>query len=200
MQEEAQEVPVEIIAKADGEAVRVFGDAVKQAGKASPEGQGNWPPRPLRILCSITTDLRTGLIGTPEFIARRIVEYKQAGVDLILSAFLHFQEEVEYFENVLVLVRQYEAEAGLDADEIGYWSTRSRSSARQGSGVCPLELGQRRKAGDVRASQIALRYKKEGRWWQQTGWMWKLPSGIMHALQQGLIQGQRNSLACLLWA
>ena len=44
-------------------------------------------------------------------IAERIVEYKAAGVDLILSAFLHFQEEVEYFgKRVLPLVRQYERE------------------------------------------------------------------------------------------
>jgi FMNH2-dependent dimethyl sulfone monooxygenase len=55
---------------------------------------------------------RTGLIGTPEHIARRIVEYKAAGVDLILSGFLHFQEEVEYFgKRVMPLVREYERAA-----------------------------------------------------------------------------------------
>jgi FMNH2-dependent dimethyl sulfone monooxygenase len=52
---------------------------------------------------------RTGLIGTPEYIAQRIVEYTAVGVDLILSAFLHFQEEVEYFgKRVLPLVRELE--------------------------------------------------------------------------------------------
>ncbi|EOY5000855.1 dimethyl sulfone monooxygenase SfnG, partial [Acinetobacter baumannii] len=39
----------------------------------------------------------------------RIVALKNVGVDLILSGFLHFIEEVEYFgEKVLPLVRQLE--------------------------------------------------------------------------------------------
>mgnify|MGYP006373194715 CR=1 FL=1 len=43
-------------------------------------------------------------------IAERIVELKSVGVDLILSGFLHFIEEVEYFgEKVLPLVRELEA-------------------------------------------------------------------------------------------
>jgi FMNH2-dependent dimethyl sulfone monooxygenase len=117
--EEAQEVLADIIRHADGDAVRAFGDAAKQAGKASPEGQGNWATSTFEDLVQYNDGFRTGLIGTPEHIARRIVEFKKAGVDLILSAFLHFQEEVEYFgKNVLPLVRQYEAEAGLDADDI----------------------------------------------------------------------------------
>ncbi|MFW1969635.1 dimethyl sulfone monooxygenase SfnG, partial [Acinetobacter guillouiae] len=42
-------------------------------------------------------------------IAERIVALKNVGVDLILSGFLHFIEEVEYFgEKVLPLVRQLE--------------------------------------------------------------------------------------------
>ena len=49
------------------------------------------------------------MIGTPQQIAERIVDLKSVGVDLILSGFLHFIEEVEYFgENVLPLVRQIE--------------------------------------------------------------------------------------------
>jgi dimethylsulfone monooxygenase len=38
---------------------------------------------------------RTPLIGTPEQVARRIVEYRGLGVDLILAGFLHYHEEVE---------------------------------------------------------------------------------------------------------
>lgn len=117
--EEAQEVLADIIRHADGEAVRAFGDAAKQAGKSSPEGQGNWATSTFEDLVQYNDGFRTGLIGTPEHIARRIVAFKKAGVDLILSAFLHFQEEVEYFgKYVLPLVRQYEAEAGLDDDGI----------------------------------------------------------------------------------
>jgi FMNH2-dependent dimethyl sulfone monooxygenase len=49
------------------------------------------------------------LIGTPQQIAERIVALKNVGVDLVLSGFLHFIEEVEYFgEKVLPLVRQLE--------------------------------------------------------------------------------------------
>ncbi|MCF5395858.1 dimethyl sulfone monooxygenase SfnG, partial [Pseudomonas syringae] len=41
-----------------------------------------------------------------------IVELKSVGVDLVLSAFLHFQEEVAYFGRyVLPLVRELEAAA-----------------------------------------------------------------------------------------
>ncbi|NAT17481.1 dimethyl sulfone monooxygenase SfnG, partial [Pseudomonas syringae pv. actinidifoliorum] len=55
---------------------------------------------------------KTNLIGTPRQIAERIVELKSIGVDLVLSAFLHFQEEVAYFgEHVLPLVRELEAAA-----------------------------------------------------------------------------------------
>lgn len=54
---------------------------------------------------------KTNLIGTPRQIAERIVELKAVGVDLILSGFLHFIEEVEYFgAKVLPLVRELEAQ------------------------------------------------------------------------------------------
>jgi FMNH2-dependent dimethyl sulfone monooxygenase len=52
---------------------------------------------------------RTNLIGTPQQIAERIVELKSVGVDLVLTGFLHFIEEVEYFgKRVLPLVRELE--------------------------------------------------------------------------------------------
>lgn len=108
-EEEAKRVLAEIIAKADSEAVHAFGDAVKQAGKASPEGQGNWSNSSFEDLVQYNDGFRTNLIGTPEQIAERIVAYKRVGVDLILGGFLHFQEEVEYFgKRVLPLVRELE--------------------------------------------------------------------------------------------
>src|SRR6478736_875783 len=108
-EEEAKRVLAEIIEKADPEAVNAFGDAVKQAGKASPEGQGNWATSTFEDLVQYNDGFRTNLIGTPEQIAERIVAYKAVGVDLILGGFLHFQEEVEYFgRRVLPLVRQLE--------------------------------------------------------------------------------------------
>ena len=93
-EEEARAVLDEIIAKADYEAVNAFGDAVKQAGKASPEGDGNWAKSTFEDLVQYNDGFKTNLIGTPRQIAERIVALKAAGVDLVLSAFLHFHEEV----------------------------------------------------------------------------------------------------------
>lgn len=111
-EEEAKRVLAEIIAKADAEAVNAFGDAVKQAGKASPEGKGNWATSTFEDLVQYNDGFRTNLIGTPEQIAERIVAFKRVGVDLILGGFLHFQEEIEYFgKKVLPLVRELERAA-----------------------------------------------------------------------------------------
>jgi dimethylsulfone monooxygenase len=108
-EEEAKKVLADIIKHADAEAVHAFGDAVKQAGKASPEGQGNWATSSFEDLVQYNDGFRPGLVGTPEQIARRIVDYKAVGVDLILGGFLHYIEEVEYFgKRVLPLVRELE--------------------------------------------------------------------------------------------
>lgn len=109
---EAKAVLQEIIDKADPEAVNAFGDAVKQAGKASPEGEGNWAKSTFQDLVQYNDGFKTNLIGTPRQIAERIVALKAVGVDLVLSGFLHFQEEVAYFgEKVVPLVRELEARA-----------------------------------------------------------------------------------------
>ncbi|MEX3959024.1 dimethylsulfone monooxygenase SfnG [Trinickia sp. EG282A] len=106
---EAKAVLDDIIENAHIEAVNAFGDAVKQAGKASPEGEGNWAKSTFEDLVQYNDGFRTNLIGTPEQIAERIVELKSIGVDLVLAGFLHFVEEVEYFGNkVLPLVRELE--------------------------------------------------------------------------------------------
>jgi len=109
---EARAVVAEIIDKADPEAVQAFGHEVKQAGKASPEGEGNWANSSFEDLVQYNDGFKTNLIGTPEQIAERIVALRSVGVDLVLTGFLHFQEEIEYFgRRVLPLVRQLEAEA-----------------------------------------------------------------------------------------
>ena len=109
-EEEAKKVLADIVKHADREAVNAFGDAVKQAGKASPEGQGNWANSSFEDLVQYNDGFRPNLVGTPEQIARRILEYKAVGVDLVLSGFLHYHEEVEYFgKRVLPLVRELEA-------------------------------------------------------------------------------------------
>lgn len=108
-EEEAKKVLADIVAHADKEAVNAFGDAVKQAGKASPEGQGNWATSSFEDLVQYNDGFRPNLIGTPEQIAHRILEYRAAGVDLVLAGFLHYHEEVEYFgKRVLPIVRELE--------------------------------------------------------------------------------------------
>ncbi|HTV23177.1 MAG TPA: dimethyl sulfone monooxygenase SfnG [Polyangiaceae bacterium] len=106
---EARDVLKEIIDKANPEAVNAFGHEVKQAGKASPEGEGNWAKSSFEDLVQYNDGFRTNLIGTPEQVAERIVALKSAGVNLVLLGFLHYLEEVEYFgKRVLPLVRQLE--------------------------------------------------------------------------------------------
>lgn len=109
-EEEAKAVLKEIIDKANPEAVNAFGHEVKNAGAASPEREGNWAKSTFEDLVQYNDGFKTNLIGTPQQIAERIVELKAVGVDLVLTGFLHFQEEVAYFgEKVLPLVRALEA-------------------------------------------------------------------------------------------
>jgi FMNH2-dependent dimethyl sulfone monooxygenase len=112
---EAKETLREIIAKAHVEAVEGFGSAVKQAGASAQDKKGMWADSTFEDLVQYNDGFRTQLIGTPEQVATRIVEYRKIGVDLILTGFLHFQEEVERFgQDVLPIVRALEVENGLD--------------------------------------------------------------------------------------
>jgi FMNH2-dependent dimethyl sulfone monooxygenase len=116
---EARDTLREIIAKAHVEAVEGFGDAVKQAGQSASDKQGMWADSSFEDLVQYNDGFRTQLIGTPEQVARRIVEYRGLGVDLILAGFLHYHEEVERFgRDVLPIVRELEVEAGLDRDAV----------------------------------------------------------------------------------
>jgi FMNH2-dependent dimethyl sulfone monooxygenase len=111
---EAQDVLRKIIEQADVEAVHGFGEAVKQAGKASPQGEGMWAQSKFDDLVQYNDGFKSGLVGTPQQIAERIVAYKAVGVNLVLGGFLHYLEEVEYFgKRVLPLVRELEAKAGV---------------------------------------------------------------------------------------
>lgn len=119
-EEEAQAVLQDIIKHAHVEAVHAFGDAVQQAGRASPEGEGNWAKSTFEDLVQYNDGFKTNLIGTPQQIAERIVALKAVGVDLVLTGFLHFIEEVEYFgQKVLPLVRELEARQAASAGAAG---------------------------------------------------------------------------------
>ncbi|MBV4366573.1 dimethylsulfone monooxygenase SfnG [Erwinia phyllosphaerae] len=108
-EQEAQQVLQEILNHANPDAVKGFQHEVKNAGSASPEGEGNWARSTLEDLVQYNDGFKTNLIGTPQQIAERIVAMKHAGVDLMLLGFLHFQEEVEFFgREVIPLVRELE--------------------------------------------------------------------------------------------
>jgi FMNH2-dependent dimethyl sulfone monooxygenase len=96
--------------------VKAFGHEVRNAGKASPEGEGNWAKSSFEDLVQYNDGFKSNLIGTPDQIAGRILALKDAGADLALLGFLHFQEEVAYFgAEVIPRVRALEAARALRA-------------------------------------------------------------------------------------
>jgi len=108
---EATETLREIVAKAHRPAVEGFAAAVKEAGQSTKDGKGMWEDSTFEDLVQYNDGFRTGLIGTPEQIAERIIEFKKVGVNLLLTAYLHFQEEVAAFgRDVLPIVRELEAD------------------------------------------------------------------------------------------
>ncbi|HEY0496021.1 MAG TPA: dimethyl sulfone monooxygenase SfnG [Kutzneria sp.] len=113
---EAKEVLREIVAKADVDAVKGFGSAVTQAGQSTGNRTGMWQDSSFEDLVQYNDGFRTRLIGTPEQVATRIMEYRRRGVDLLLLGFLHYLEEVEYFgSKVLPIVRELEADLDKSA-------------------------------------------------------------------------------------
>jgi dimethylsulfone monooxygenase len=109
-EEEAVETLREIIVNADVEAVKGFGEAVKQAGQSSSEGEGMWANSSFEDLVQYNDGFKTGLIGTADQVADRIMELKDLGVNIILCGFLHYDWELENFgKNVIPLVREREA-------------------------------------------------------------------------------------------
>ncbi|WP_339306584.1 dimethylsulfone monooxygenase SfnG [Paenibacillus sp. FSL R5-0519] len=109
-EEEALEVLRQIILHADPEAVEGFRSQVQFAGKASPEQEGMWANSNFDDLVQYNDGFKTGLIGTPEQVADRIIALKKVGVNLILTGFLHYDEDIQAFgEKVIPLVREKEA-------------------------------------------------------------------------------------------
>jgi FMNH2-dependent dimethyl sulfone monooxygenase len=118
---EARDTLREIVEKAHRPAVEGFRDAVQEAGASTKDGRGMWADSTFEDLVQYNDGFKTQLIGTPEQIAERIVEYKKIGVNLFLTCYLHFQEEVAAFgTDILPIVRQLEADAaraaGVDFD------------------------------------------------------------------------------------
>ena len=122
---EAREVLREIVDKADVGAVEGFRKSVQQAGNATSDGKGMWADSEFADLVQYNDGFRTGLIGTPEQIAHRIIEYKKRGADLLLLGFLHYLEDVEHFgRKILPIVRELEADLDRTGDPIGVGNAR----------------------------------------------------------------------------
>ncbi|OAL33244.1 hypothetical protein AYO20_07561 [Fonsecaea nubica] len=117
-EEEAIRVLQEIQGKADKEAVEAFGDQVKNAGASTADKTGMWANSKFEDLVQYNDGFKTKLIGTPQQIADRILLLKSLGVSILLTAFLHYDDEVEQFgKEVIPLVRKLEAEGrGKDAE------------------------------------------------------------------------------------
>ncbi len=114
---EAVEQLREIIANADVDAVEGFRKSVQAAGASTADGKGMWADSTFDDLVQYNDGFRTRLIGDPEQVARRIIEYKKLGVNLFLLGFLHFQEELERFgTQVIPIVRELEADLAASVD------------------------------------------------------------------------------------
>lgn len=92
----------EIIERADRDAVEGFAESVRQAGQSSSDGKGMWANSSFEDLVQYNDGFRTGLIGTAEQITDRISELREIGVDLVLTGYLNFQEELERFGREII--------------------------------------------------------------------------------------------------
>lgn len=116
-EEEAFRVLSEIQGKADAEAVEGFRQQVQNAGASTANKSGMWANSKAKDLVQYNDGFKTKLIGTKEQIAERICLLKSLGVSIILTAFLHYEEEIESFgKEILPLVRDLEKQ-GRGKDE-----------------------------------------------------------------------------------
>lgn len=100
----------EIIDHADPNLVEGFAQQAKNAGQSTREKVGMWENSSFADLVQPNDGFKTGLIGPAELIADRIRQYYEVGVDLILTSFLHFSDELPAFgRQVIPLVRQLKA-------------------------------------------------------------------------------------------
>src|SRR5699024_3022132 len=110
-EEEAVQLLRDIVSNADDKAVKGFQEAVKEAGQSSKEKDGMWANSYKEDLVQYNDGYKTGLIGTAEQVANRIIELKKIGVDLVLTGHFHYEEDLRRFgEEVIPLVKQKEQE------------------------------------------------------------------------------------------
>lgn len=106
---EAKAVQEEIVRLADPEALEGFAQAVKQAGLATQDQLGMWANSRKQDLVQPNDGFKTGLIGTREQIAERIVQLREIGIDLVLVGVLNYDWELAAFgEQIIPQVRALE--------------------------------------------------------------------------------------------
>lgn len=135
-EEEAIRVLQEIQGKADREAVEGFRQQVQNAGSSTANKTGMWADSKFEDLVQVrrytfltlisfgltnipqyNDGFKTKLIGTRDQIVDRILLLKSLGVDILLSAFLHYEEDIQQFGDVIIpRVRELEAQ-GRGKDE-----------------------------------------------------------------------------------
>lgn len=113
---EAKAVLEGIIENATDEAVDAFREQVKEAGQSSAEGDGMWADSEFEDLVQYNDGFKTGLIGTDEQIIERVRKLDAIGVDVVLTGFLDFGEELERFGETIIPA--VEAADPLDPDEV----------------------------------------------------------------------------------
>ncbi|WP_418285013.1 dimethylsulfone monooxygenase SfnG [Halorubrum sp. DTA46] len=99
---EAKAVLEGIIESATDEAVDAFKEQVKQAGQSSAEGDGMWADSEFEDLVQYNDGFKTGLIGTDEQIVERVRKLDAIGIDVVLTGFLDFGEELERFGETII--------------------------------------------------------------------------------------------------
>ncbi|WP_163528213.1 dimethylsulfone monooxygenase SfnG [Halobacillus ihumii] len=109
-EEEAYQQLNDIVHAADEDAVEGFKQSVQEAGQSTQDKQGMWADSSYEDLVQYNDGFKTGLIGTAEQVANQIIELKKIGVDLILTAHFHYEQDLERFgKEVIPLVKEKEA-------------------------------------------------------------------------------------------
>lgn len=115
-EEAAQAQKRAIIDAADKEKVAAFAGQAKNAGAATAENVGMWSDSRFEDLVQPNDGFKTGLIGPADLIVERIRLYREAGVDLLLTGFLHFNDELEQFgREIIARVRREESRVRVAA-------------------------------------------------------------------------------------
>ena len=136
-----------IIDAADPETIQAFANQAKNAGQSTKEKQGMWANSDYTDLVQPNDGFKTGLLGPADLIAERIELYREIGVDLLLTAFLHFNDELEEFgHQVISRSRRRQDKVTLSVPE--RQTAPEASATVQGAFACGYET-----ASETRKSQ-----------------------------------------------